>query len=755
MAPETAVGHTFIAAGHTFFAVMNPRPKFAGMKSKIVSLFFLLLVDNAFSQSVPDSIPASVSADSIGAGIELGEVVVSARRPDALVTADKITYSPDATLSGSGGTVYDAISSLPGVNMDAGGSISVNGVKNVSVSIDGHKSVLTGETLMTYLKSLPSGRVRRMEIVTTPSARRDASSAPVTLNLEMKRVRDHCFSLGMNGSGHIFKAKRGFGAIHAGYSNRRLSTSVTYSFIAARNPSELFTVRPLSDGNGCLIQTYDRRRKDRIHNVTGMLDYDIAKEWKLGATMTGNWFHRRERAAMDTENLSDATTVHTENFTDTRQRNIFGNLYLKHGFLDRKGDVTLGVDGFSYRSDETQDMANSMDGVLDGAMGGTVKGVIATLDFTRDLSRGFRLSAGLKSSLLRIKNGGRYDGSVSEDTSTDDNLSSGFKYRENVNAAYAECRFNSWPFSLSAGVRMEHTGRKSLFSGNEVSGSADYRRSSFGIFPNASAKIRVGEYGDALIGYLRGITRPRYADLNPFIYIFDDITHVGGNVNLHEAVSNTLQMVYTHDSRLRVSITATEESGAIVKCYREITDGVLYVSPENLPRRLGASLTVSAVNLRMKDWWTLSVNATVLYNNYKFGSGLNLGGNCRFTPMLDFKNLFRFPSGWGAELSGRWNGRMAYGQATVGAYGSVYVGVRKSVLSGKGNVTLFVRDLFNTNHNRSVISLPSVIGTLTEREYEMMRVIGASFSLRFDVGKVRHAQPRHKELIDEIKRVNL
>lgn len=182
---------------------------------------------------------------------------------------------------------------------------------------------------------------------------------------------------------------------------------------------------------------------------------------------------------------------------------------------------------------------------------------------------------------------------------------------------------------------------------------------------------------------------------------------------------------------------------------------MLYVSPENLPRRLGASLTVSAVNLRMKDWWTLSVNATVLYNNYKFGSGLNLCGNCRFTPMLDFKNLFRFPSGWGAELSGRWNGRMAYGQATVGAYGSVYVGVRKSVLSGKGNVTLFVRDLFNTNHNRSVISLPSVSGTLTEREYEMMRVIGASFSLRFDVGKVRHAQPRHKELIDEIKRVNL
>ncbi len=725
------------------------------MKLKIVSLFPFFLAANVYSLTLPDSIPASFTVDSIDTGIKLGEVVVNVRPPDAIVTPDKISYSPDATLSGSGGTAYDAISSLPGVTVDASGSVSVNGVKGVAVNIDGRKSVLTGEALMTYLKSLPAERMARIEVVTLPSAKNDASSAPVTLNLRLKRIREHGFTFGANGNGHLWKARRGLGSMLGVYSNRRVSLTLTYTFIAAGNPSELFTVRPYPDGDNRLLQTYDRRRSDRVNNAMGVFDYNMTDSWKLGISMTGNWFHRRERAAMDTENTLGSSTVHTDNFTDTHQRNIFGNAYLRHAFSGIGGDLTLGVDWFDYHSDETQEMADSSDGSLDGDMGGWVKGVVATLDLMRPLNSDFILSAGLKSSSLRISNGGKYDGSLADDSSAGNNLSSDFGYQEYVNAAYAECRFTRPFFTIGAGMRVEHTNVKSIFTGNEVSDKADYRRNDWGFFPNASVKFRIGDYGGVLLGYTRGITRPRYADLNPFIYIFDDITHVGGNINLHEAVSNTLQLAYSHDSWLRVSLSGTMESRAIVKCYREITDRVLYVSPENLPRRLGGTLTISAVNMRLLAWWNMSVNATLLYDNYKFGSGLGIGGNCRFAPMVYCKNLFQFPCGLSAELSGQWRGRMAYGQATVGAAGSVYVGIRKSVISGKGNVTLFVRDLFNTNHSRSVIRLTGRSGSLSEREYEMMRQVGVSFSLRFKVGKVRQVNPRRNDLIDEIKRVNL
>ena len=161
-----------------------------------------------YSQPIPTPEQASNSIDSIPTDIQLGEIVVSSRRPDALVTSDKISYSPDATLSGSGGTAFDAVSSLPGVAIDSRGSISVNGMKGITINIDGRKSLLTGETLMTYLKSLDAGRVERIEILSAPSAKNEASSTPLTLNLRLKRPREQGFTVGTNGSARLGNAHR-------------------------------------------------------------------------------------------------------------------------------------------------------------------------------------------------------------------------------------------------------------------------------------------------------------------------------------------------------------------------------------------------------------------------------------------------------------------------------------------------------------------------------------------------------------------
>lgn len=725
---------------------------------KTTAISFLLFLSGAnimYSQPIPTPEQASNSVDSVPTDIQLGEIVVSSRRPDALVTSDKISYSPDATLSGSGGTAFDAVSSLPGVAIDSRGTISVNGMKGITINIDGRKSLLTGETLMTYLKSLDAGRVERIEILSAPSAKNEASSTPLTLNLRLKRPREQGFTVGTNGSARLGNAHRGHGSISGTYSNPRLSLSLSYTFIAARNPSELFTDRPYLRGEARLLQTYNRRRKDRIHNVTGMSDYILADRWKLGASMTANIFHRRERAVMNTENTGDLSTVHTDNLTVTDQRNIFGNAYIRHDFSGNNDNITFGIDWLDYSSDETQFMADSSDGLLDGDMGGTVRGLVATLDFRRTLSDRIMLSAGLKSTAMHIRNGGRYAGSLSDDPSAGADLSSDFGYRECVNAAYAECQFSHPMFTLNAGIRAEHTHVRSDFSGNEISGQTAYRRDGIELFPNVTVKLRAGDSGTALLSYTRGITRPRYADLNPFIYIFDDITHVGGNINLQASPSNTLRLAYSRDSWLRIALSANRGSGTIVKCYRELTDRVLYVSPENISRSLGCALTVSAVNLQLLPAWHLSLDATLRYDNYRFGSSLGIGCNCRLTPMADCRNMFHFPLGWSAELSGRWQGRMAYGQATVGPSGSVYLAIRKSIFSGIGNVTLFIQDIFNTNHTRSVIQLSDRNGSLSEREYEMMRMAGVSFSVRFNTGKIRPTKSRHNDVIDEIKRVNL
>ena len=59
-------------------------------------------------------------------------------------------------------------------------------------------------------------------------------------------------------------------------------------------------------------------------------------------------------------------------------------------------------------------------------------------------------------------------------------------------------------------------------------------------------------------------------------------------------------------------------------------------------------------------------------------------------------NQFAFASVWSAELLANYNGRMAYGQATVHPVLEVNIGIQKKMFRNRCTVTLFAKDVFNT-----------------------------------------------------------
>ena len=102
----------------------------------LIPLLLLALPQSPDSLPTPtDTIPDSISAQ------QLDEIVVKARRPQAIVTPEKVSFNPSATLAGSEGTLFDALSSLPGISVN-GSSISADGQNGVTVTIDGRKLML-------------------------------------------------------------------------------------------------------------------------------------------------------------------------------------------------------------------------------------------------------------------------------------------------------------------------------------------------------------------------------------------------------------------------------------------------------------------------------------------------------------------------------------------------------------------------------------------------------------------------------------
>lgn len=708
----------------------------------------LTAILTALLSATPSAIPDSVAAQS------LGEVTVTAPRREAIVTADKVSYTPSATLSGSGGSTYDTLSSLPGVTIDSKGTITVNGQRSVTVTVDGRKSALSGDALLNYLKSLPASGIDRIEILSTPSARHDASGAPTVINLRTRRLTDQGFTLGIGGDGRLWRARRALGNLYAGYARAGHRLSLTYSAMAARHPSHLGIDRPYLDTPQRLTQDYDRRRNDVMHNAALAYDLNLGRGLTLGATVTVDSYIRREHDSMTTAVPSLPSPAVTDNRVRFDSRNIYGNAFVRRTSASRHdSDMTLSLDFFHHRNSERQAMADNAATDINGDMGGTTRGYVGTFDMRHALTPQWHISAGARCSYVTIDNSGRYTGNSPSDDI--DALGSTFGYSENVNALYAEVRGKHGALTATAGVRAEQANMHTRFSGNEAAARTDISRHSLRLFPSLSLSLATLDAGSWSLSYTERVNRPRYADLNPFIHIFDDITHVGGNIGLREAISRNIRLAWAHNAWLSVALTASLTDGDIVKCYREITDRIVYVAPENLPRHAGASLTVAAVSLPAARWWHISATATLLYATYSFPASTTIPSNTLFTPMADVKNLFTLPCGFTAELSASWRGRVPYGQATVSPKGNVYIGIRKSLPRSLGSVTLYVRDLLNTNRTTSAIILAGRKATITEREYEDMRLVGLSFSLRFNSGNTRRHIKARDTWTDEMKRVNL
>lgn len=240
--------------------------------------------------------------------------------------------------------------------------------------------------------------------------------------------------------------------------------------------------------------------------------------------------------------------------------------------------------------------------------------------------------------------------------------------------------------------------------------------------------------------------------MNPFTYIFDDYTHEGGNTKLHPSFSDNIELGYVYRDWFQTVLFFSHTDDAIMKSYREQEGRRIYVMPQNLSSYVQTGMRVHAANLSPVSFWKVNLTAIGIYNNYGWTEQGQKMKNRMFTPIFGCMNQFAFTSVWSAELSANYNGRMAYGQATVHPALEVNVGIQKKMFRNRCTVTLFAKDVFNTNYQKVDIQSPGVQAFVDERHNK--RVLGIAFAWRFQKGSETKESRRKKE-IDETKRVNL
>ena len=133
---------------------------------------------------------------------KLPDVTISTSKPVYMYDGEKTLYNVSEDPSVQTGTVADALQNAPGVEVDIEGNITLRGISNVQIWINGRPSRLNAENLKTYIQQLPANSLERIEVITNPSARYSAEGIGGIINIVTKSniKKNNFISFGLNGS---------------------------------------------------------------------------------------------------------------------------------------------------------------------------------------------------------------------------------------------------------------------------------------------------------------------------------------------------------------------------------------------------------------------------------------------------------------------------------------------------------------------------------------------------------------------------
>jgi outer membrane receptor protein involved in Fe transport len=237
-------------------------------------------------------IQLSESAESLDA------ISIVAERQTVSSDLDKKSFRLDDLIAQSGGSVLDAMKTMPGVAFDQEGKVVLRGSDKVVVLIDGKQSSLTGFGNQKGLSNIPAANIERIEIINNPSAKYDANGFAGIVNIIYKKEKQTGFNgdAGLSfGLGALSKRREDtptdFGSysvnpklipsLNLNYRTNKLNYFLQTEFIIQEAlPNNEFTTRFYDDGRNILSQVPENRRQFRSI-ITGGVDYAISEKDNL------------------------------------------------------------------------------------------------------------------------------------------------------------------------------------------------------------------------------------------------------------------------------------------------------------------------------------------------------------------------------------------------------------------------------------------------------------------------------------------
>lgn len=656
-----------------------------------------------------------------GKGQELNEVAIVAQKKFVEQKIDRVVVNPDALISNAGSTALEVLEKSPGVRVDNNGVISLKGKNGVTVFIDDKPTYLSGNELEAYLRSLPSGSIDKIEIMTNPPAKYEAAGNAGVINIKTKKAKAN----GFNGNASISYNQGRYAStnnsVNLNYRRNKLNLFATLSYAGRTGFNDLDINRNIRTSEGSALSYFTQnsyiKYSSNSPNAKLGFDYYISPKSTLGMVLTGQ-YNLGNNSTNSTSKVLDGlrepdSIINAANRSKTKFRSSGVNLNFRHNFDSSGRELGVDLDYVRYSTrDEMQfnnysyrpDMSPLNQDRMTGALPAAINIYAAKIDYNHPLGNGMTLAAGAKSSYTATDNTAEYLNIVNGEGIPDYDKSNHFIYKEYINAAYLNFNKDFDRLSVQLGLRLENTHSNGHQLGNVLKADSSFTRSYTNLFPTVYFSYKMDGNSNNVLGlnYGRRIDRPYYQDLNPFISPLDKFTFYVGNPFLNPSFANTLSLTHTYKSVLTTTLSYGRTSDEVSETI-ELRDKILYSRPGNIGSSEFKSISVDAA-IPVTKWLTANAYVEGGHNRYKsqlYTETLDAAGYYAF---LSLNNQILLGKGWSAELSGVYRTKVYSAQFISGEFWQVNTGLQKKLLKDKATLRLSLSDIFFKRVNKGTIN---------------------------------------------------
>ncbi len=682
--------------------------------------------------SVQQEREVTVSDNTVSVGVVslspdskmLQEVVVEGIRSQMRFELDKKVFTVDANIASAGASASELLESIPSVEVDQDGEVSLRGNSSVTVWINGKESGLTADNRAQILEQIPAETIESIEVITNPSAKYSPEGTAGIINIVLKQDRKG----GYFGSAEISANSRGGGNVNFNfnYNDSKWDMYAGIGFRMRHNKGGSNSYREYiaddtflesegeskNHGNNLFLRlgaTYYFTQKDNIYfNGFGMFGHSWGNSSTVySSNVPGQWISNINTS----RNSDDMRGMHFElgynhKWSDKHYIDIMGayNDWGGPRWNSYYQEQTYPEDVYStLYQEQTNEMAtNSWE---------------AKIDYTNHFTDWLKMEAGYngnyshENSPVNTMQGPKYT-----DISVNPDLYNRFIYNNNITAFYLTLGGKVKAFSFSAGLRAEawQVRAKSLAYGQTEADVEPFKKNDFALFPSAFVSWSLPKDNELQVNFTRRIRRPWGGQLNSFQNISDPTNISYGNEELQPQYSNAFELNYLkswdyHMISFSGYLRTTEDVMERVS-YIDPTSNVMYTTTANVSNSVSAGCEIVVKNSLFKNRLDLTTTAN-LYNYHLDAWELDFDHNGMSIPISGKKQdsfawdircmaNVRLPWGLSFQATGGYNSKQITAQGQREPGWSVDAGIRKTV--GNWSFSLNCRDIFDSRKRHSI-----------------------------------------------------